>query len=110
VEEGRPTNAPKDATYVKGALGGWWQHCTLGTVRAENHCMIYNWKGEPLYDEAFIPYDGGAAASAEELEIPSRNPNSGPDRIALKNGRILIPRSDRSKVKAFLDKLNASRQ
>ena len=112
VEERRPSSVPKDAVFVQGAMGGWWEHCDAGAKdeAGENHCVIYNWKGELLYDEPFLPYDGGARASAEELTIPSESPNSGPDRIALKNGRVLIPKSDYLRIKAFLDNVNAKRQ
>jgi hypothetical protein len=104
VEERRPGSVPPDATYVKGALGGWWQRCT-STSDAEVSCQIYNWKaGSSLYDEVFLPYDQQGPILQSDLTIKTESPLSGPDRIVLQNGRILIPMSRYAVVREFLNR------
>lgn len=53
-----------------------------------------------LEEGEFVPYDGGYSASAEQLHIVEGI--SGPDRISLQNGRILIPKAREAQVRQFL--------
>jgi len=90
--------------YVNAANGdGWWQHCTYDGSRDVDHCQIYNWGGRVIWNEAFLPYDGGIAARDSELVIDNKNRLAGPQYVCLKNGRILIPKTDFDNQKRFLD-------
>ena len=61
-------DVPLNATYVAGGkLGGWWQQCAPVDAGKAVHCFIWNGGGLVLYDEEFLPYDGGASPTAEEL-------------------------------------------
>jgi len=99
----RPANVPSDATLVDQAKGGLWQHCIFDTGAQANRCQIYNWRGGLLYDEVFLAYDGGGAVTQADLKIPGYTALSGPDRVCLANGRILIPKSRYGEVRQHLD-------
>jgi hypothetical protein len=106
----RPAEVPSDATYVAGGkVGGWWQQCSAATGGQPVHCRIWNGAGLILVDEEFLPYDGGAPPAAEELMISADPTFPGPDRIILKNGRVLLPRSRFDELKKFVDWLNGKR-
>lgn len=106
----RPTGIPLDATYVAGGKGGgWWQHCMAANVGEAVHCWIWNGGGLVLLDEEFLPYDGGAAPTAEELKILPDPTFPGPDRIFLANGRVLLPRHRFEELKLFVDWLKEKR-
>jgi hypothetical protein len=93
LEHRRPKNVPPDAALVDIAKGGMWQHCVFDEPNAINRCAIYNWKGGVIYDEQFLPYDGGRPLLQTELRIPRNPPSAEPDAVYLENGRILIPKS-----------------
>jgi hypothetical protein len=100
----RPANVPSDATYVAGGkVGGWWQQCGPATGGQAVHCRIWNGAGLVLYDEQFLPYDGGLPPTAEELKISPDPTFPGPDRIFLTNKRVLLPRSRFDELKKFVD-------
>ena len=99
----RPQGVPVEATFVKGAKTGWWQHCRPSPGNVGVHCQIWNGAGLVLVDEEFLPYDGGPAPLAEELKIPSDANFAGPDRFFLANKRVLLPRSRFDELKKFVD-------
>jgi len=100
----RPSNVPVDSVYVNAANDdGWWQHCSYDGGRDVDHCQIYNWGGGVIWDEVFLPYDGGDAAKESELTIDNETRLAGPQYVCLKNGRILIPKSGFENQKRFLD-------
>jgi hypothetical protein len=99
-----PTNVPKTAFLVPNWSGGWFQQCAYDAVSQTDHCRIWNFRGLILYNEQFVPYDAGAAAPTDQLVIVDRG--SGPDRVTLKNGRILIPKSREADLRRFLDRSN----
>jgi len=99
----RPNSVPSDATFVRGAKVGWWQRCTPAPGGQPVHCRIWSGAGLVLVDEEFIPYDGGAPPSAEDLRISVEPTFPGPDRIFLANGRVLLPRSRFDELKKFVD-------
>jgi hypothetical protein len=100
----RPKNVPKDAVPVPAGYGdAWWQLCSYDQTNDTDHCQIFNPGGATLEDETFLPYDGGNAAKASELKIDGGNRLAGPYIICLKNGRILIPKSDFENQKRFID-------
>jgi hypothetical protein len=102
----RPENVPVDSVYVNGANGeGWWQHCSYLATQDVDHCWIFNWRGGVIEDEEFIPYDGGTAAKESELTIDNDSRLAGPYIICLKNGRILIPKSNFENQKEFIDRM-----
>ena len=101
-----PATVPKTAFLVpNGVSGGWYQACDLDAQR--DHCRIWNFGGKILYDEEFVPYDSGPPVAANELRIVDRN--SGPDRVTLQNGRILIPKSREADLRRFLDRTTSVR-
>ena len=107
----RPPDVTPEATCVLGAKGVcWWQHCRVTTAGQPVHCRIWNKAGLILEDESFLPYDGGAAPTADELKIPADPKFSGPDRIFLANGRVLLPSSRFDELKKFVDWSNGKRQ
>lgn len=107
LERSRPRDVPKDAVHVGGAIG-WWQDCTYNPARNVDSCSIWNRGGLILDNGDFVPYDGGSPASSDELKITDSQ--SGPDRIDLQNGRILIPKAREVEMKRFLDRLTGKRQ
>lgn len=101
----RPANVPASATYVPGGkVGGWWQYCAIDDQH-QTHCIVWNAVGLKLHDEVFLPYDQGVAVTEGEAEIASHWEFPGDDRVRLKNGRVLLPRSRFEEVKRFLDRL-----
>jgi len=96
-----PSNVPKTAFLVPNWSGGWFQQCEYDAVAHANYCRIWNYGGLILYNEEFVPYDAGPAAPPEQLKIVDRM--SGSDRVTLKNGRILIPKSREADLRRFLD-------
>jgi hypothetical protein len=106
----RPQGVSVDAVFVSGGKsGGWWQECTPSKAGQAVRCRIWNGAGLSLEDEGFLPYDGGIAPAAEELKIARDSAFSGPDRIFLTNGRILLPRSRFDELKVFVDWLEGKR-
>jgi len=99
----RPGNAPPDSVYVVGAYVGWWERCSYEPKEDVNHCQIFNAGGRVLWDEVFLPYDGGKAAKDSELKIVSDSDIAGPQYVCLTNGRILIPKSDFENQKRAID-------
>ena len=100
----RPTNVPADAVYVAGGkVGGWWQQCAHVEAGQAVHCRIWNGARLVLYEEQFLPYDGGVSPTAEELKIASDPTFPGPDRIVLSNKRVLLPKSRFEELKKFVD-------
>lgn len=106
IEHHRPPNVPKDAVYVVTSLG-FWQHCTYDSGRRIDQCQIWNRVGAVLVEDDFVPYDGGLPATQDQLQIVDAE--SGPDRIALRNNRILIPKSREAQMRRFLGWLNGKR-
>jgi hypothetical protein len=88
----RPDGVPFDAVFVNGVKGiGWWQQCAHTTSGQVLHCRIWNRGGLVLQDEEFLPYDGGASPTIDELKISPDTTFPGPDRIFLSNGRVPRP-------------------
>jgi len=105
----RPANVPSNATLVDQPKGGLWQHCIFDPQTNTDRCQIYNWRGGLLYDEVFLAYDGTGAVVQADLRIPGYAALSGPDRVCLANGRILIPTSRYEEVKRYLDWVTGKR-
>jgi hypothetical protein len=100
----RPESVPLEATHVAGGqFNGWWQQCTPANAGQAVHCRIWNAGGLGLKDEEFLPYDGGASPTVDELKITPDPTFPGPDRIFLSNGRVLLPRSRFDELKKFVD-------
>src|SRR5579872_2911176 len=107
LERSRPSNIRKDAVHVGPAIG-WWQYCMYDPEQNVDTCRIWNRGGLILEEGEFVPYDGGSPAKAHALQISDAN--SGPDRISLLNGRILIPKTREVEMKRFLDGLTGKHQ
>jgi hypothetical protein len=105
----RPANVLSDATLVDQPKGGLWQRCIFDPGTDTDRCQIYNWGGALLYDEEFLAYDGNGAVVEGDLKIPGYAPLSGPDRVCLANGRILIPKSRYEEVRRHLDRVTGKR-
>ena len=103
--EARPESVPAEAVYVHGAKpGGWWQLCRLANAGDTVYCRIWDGAGLILYDDQFLPADGGPAPTLEELRIAADPNHLGPDRIVLTNNRILLPKSHFADPKRFVDR------
>jgi hypothetical protein len=102
-EANRPKDVASDAVFVRGAKIGWWQKCAASENGQPVQCTIWNGAGSVLETGAFLPYDGGAPPTTEELKIDSDPTFPGPDRIVLRNGRILLPSSRFPELKKFVD-------
>jgi len=61
-----------------------------------------------MYDETFLPYDQ-EPLSENELNIEPGARLSGPDRIFLRNGRLLLPKSRFEEQKRFFDRIYGKR-
>ncbi len=109
-EADRPANVTQGAAFVRGAKVGWWQHCRTGSESEKTQCTIWNAGGQVLYEGAFVPYDEGPNPTATDLEIPTDPKYPGPDRVCLRNGRILIPESEFDRLKRFFDWITGKRQ
>ena|SRR5208337_1372744 len=101
----RPKNIPSDSVYIAGGKACWWQRCSYDPKQDSYHCQIFNMNGLTLYDEIFLPYDGGKAVKGFDLNIDGDSVPTGPDYVHLKNGRILIPKSQFERQSQFLDSL-----
>jgi hypothetical protein len=107
LERSRPQEVSQNAIHVGGAIG-WWQHYAYDPAQNVDICRIWNRGGLILEDGEFVPYDSGSPAKTDELHIVDSE--TGPDRIALRNGRILIPKAREAEMKRFLDRLTGKRQ
>ena len=87
---------------------GWWQHCAYDSERNVNSCNIWNRGGLILAEGEFVAYDRGGPAKTDELLISDAE--SGPDRVSLQNGRILIPKAREAEMRRFVDWLKGKRQ
>ena len=99
----RPKDVPAGAVLVLGGKTDWWQQCTASGQGKPVHCRIWNQVGGVLEDEDFLPYDGGPTPKADELKIDPNPTFAGPDRIYLRNNRILLPKSRFEELKKFVD-------
>lgn len=88
-----PANVPKAAVLIPNMSGGSYQTCDFEADGQKAHCRIWNFGGETLYDEEFVPLDSQRSITAHQLRIVDQA--SGPDRVTLKNGRVL----DRSRTR-----------
>jgi len=105
----RPTSVPRDSVYIEGGEFYWWAHCSYDSDQDADHCQTFNSGGNILKDEIFLPYDGGKAVQESELVIDGKSRFSGPYTVSLKNGRILIPKSDFDNQKRGIDSRLKSR-
>jgi hypothetical protein len=99
----RPANVPKGAVFVPTAKMGWWEYCRFDPVQRTDHCQMFLTNGSIAREDDFLPYDGGAPVEADELKIDPHTDFAGDDRIILRNGRILLPKSIYEHAKKFWD-------
>ena len=99
-----PKNIPADSTFVNGGEDHWWERCSYDSKEDVDDCQILNSGGGVIWNEVFLPYDGGKAAKKAELSVDGESRLVGPQYVCLKNGRILIPRSGFENQKEFLDR------
>lgn len=99
----RPKNVPQDAILVTGSDEHWWEWCSYDVKDNVDHCTIFNGEGAILWNEIFLPYDGGKAATQAELLIDNEASFKSWQYVCLKNGRILIPQSGFQTQKRYLD-------
>ena len=99
----RPANVPRGAVFVATAKIGWWELCSFDPVRRSNYCRLFFTDGRVAREGEFLPYDGGAPATNDELQIDPHTHYADSFRIILRNGRILLPKSVYDEQKKFLD-------
>ena len=92
--DARPASVPPEATFVSGGKSGAsWQMCRLANAGDTIYCRIWNEAGSIVYDDQFVPLDGSAVPTIEQLQIDRQPLSPGPDRVVLKDGRVLVPKS-----------------
>jgi hypothetical protein len=97
----RPDNVPKSATLVFGGFTHFWQECWYDSEQQLDGCRIYNGSGIILRDDVYLPANGGAAISEDQLKIvPGSNPESV---VHLSNGTVLIPQKNFDAIQKDLD-------
>lgn len=96
----RPENVPKSAVFVQSVKGGYWHSCGIDLTENICYCAIYHDDGRLIFNDVFLPYDGGAPVTENELNI---TPNGKVDTIKLANGRLLLPKSRFEIVKHYWD-------
>jgi hypothetical protein len=100
----RPKSIPEDSAFVHGGEDHWWERCSCDTKEDTNRCQVFNARGAVIWNEVFLPYEGGKAAKEAELQVDGESRIAGPQYVCLKNGRILIPKSSFESFKEFLDR------
>ena len=103
-EPARPNNVPQDSVLVNGANEHWWERCSYDQKEDLDHCQIFNAGGGVIWNEVFLPYDGGKAVRQTELMIDNEARLKSWQYVCLRNGRILIPKSGFENQKEFLDR------
>jgi hypothetical protein len=99
----RPANVPREAVFVATAKIGWWEYCSLEPIRRSVYCRLFFTDGRVAREDEFLPYDGGAAVTSDELHIDQRTHYADSSRIILRNGRVLLPKSVYDDQKKFLN-------
>ena len=87
----RPTVVPESAVWSDSAKTGYWKTCSF-SYDEQVHCVTWNESGTVLINERFLPLDGKPGPVLAELLIRGED-CSGPYRVCLVNGRILVPES-----------------
>ena len=99
-----PRSVPAGAVEIPMiAKSHGWAMCSIEGSQAR--CRVFNQKGETITDDVFLPFDGGVAPSAAELTIEPFE--TSPDYVRLKNGRLLLPRTNFAEHKAFAERMLA---
>jgi hypothetical protein len=101
----RPANVPADAVRLGGAKASWWVKCVYRPDG--NTCQMFNSGGKLLWDERYLPYDGGRPVAENELQIDAKK--SMISELHLRNGRILISERGFDHFKQALDNERAKR-
>jgi hypothetical protein len=97
----RPDNVPKSATLVFGGFTHFWHECWYDSAKHLDECRIYNAGRVILQDDVYLPANGGAAISEDQLKIvQGSNPESA---VHLSNGTVLIPQKNFDGIKKDLD-------
>jgi hypothetical protein len=98
----KPANVPDDAVPIPYiAKSRLWAKCQL--EGADTRCRILNSAGKLLQDDVFVTYAHQASVAASDLAIvPER---SGPDHLWLKNGEILLPKTNYQEHRRNVEKL-----
>lgn len=102
----RPAGVSIGAVRVESVKGGYWQKCEM-SESAQTRCVIWNEGGVILFDEVFLPVDGGSTPSAKEVSrLRTWGPCTGAYQVCLENRRILVPRSHFDEMKAHIERLS----
>jgi hypothetical protein len=65
--------------------------------------VVFKINGAVVRDDVFLPFDGGPAVTASELQIAPDD--SGADYVWLTNGRLLLPRTNFAEHKEFAGRI-----
>jgi len=96
----RPENVPKSAVFVQSVKRGYWHSCGIDQTENICYCTIYLDDGRVVFNDIFLPYDGGGPVAENDLKI---TPNGTSDTIRLENGRLLLPKTRFKIVKRYWD-------
>ena len=83
--------------------GYWYVNCWLDKVENVDRCRIYHSDGGVLHEDVYLPYDGSGTVPAERLQISRSTGSNGPYIVYLRDGTILLTRSDFEHQRRFID-------
>lgn len=97
-----PPTVPGDAIEIPlPSKTHGWVKCAI--ERSETRCQVFNPGGETITDDVFLAIDGGSAITVNELNIDANR--TGTTYVRLKNGRLLLPRTNFEEHKAFAERV-----
>ena len=89
----RPSKVPKDAVFVFSTKTLAWERCNYDSHRDLDYCEVWNEDGEVIFNEVYLPLDGGPPIRAAQLKIQNNvRSGLGGEAICLENGRALVPK------------------
>src|SRR5438445_1558804 len=121
----KPTNLPSNSIYIGtgitpfkiGTTPGTWVGCWYDSHDEADHCRLTDEKGNPKFEDTFLPYNGGSSIPEAALKFDTRRTGNlwtgsyekgiRVPVIYLTNGQILLPKTvfeeAKHKVQAFID-------
>ena len=119
----RPKYLSPHALYIERAVvpfklsstPGDWLDCWFDEHEQLDHCKMTDDKGNPEFEDAFLPYEGQSPVSQDKLVFDTRRTGgiwiwvgsyekgTNFPIVYLTNGEILFPRSEYEKAKQTVD-------
>jgi hypothetical protein len=114
----RPKYLSPNALYIERAVvpfklsstPGDWLDCWFDENEQLDHCKMTDDKGNPEFEDVFLPYEGQSPVSQDKLVFDTGRGGiwigsyeKGFPIVYLTNGEILLPRSEFEKAKQTVD-------